>query len=270
MKTMIRFSVFCAGLLWIASPVMADASDDAGQKQDWASPVACAFPPEWHEQHEQLMSRTFLSVKCVDFTGDGKDDFIALEKPTPKQLRDANDDLQGIEWWITSVGKIIRHNNMPESDYNYRWFQKLGRDAVPVMISAFGYSDGIDYQVTRLDLETGNMTNLFYFKPVLIEKDGRQFHGYPWDITFLRTSVRDGEILLLAGDKPYEDAAEDNDNVDNQQQCIPVLYFEGTSTQRELAAIPEPGYGQQWVSLETLVQKTRARRMPGKTSQCPP
>jgi hypothetical protein len=235
-------------------------------RQNWVSPAVCAFPPEWREQHKQLMSKTFLSVKCVDFTGDGKDDFIALEKPTPKQLHDAKfSDLKGAEWWVTSSGEVIRHENIYHSDYDYRWFQKLGRDTVPVIISAFGYSDGINYKVKRLNLKTGSMTDLFYFKPVLIEKDGHQFHGYPWDVTSLRTLVRNGEVFLLAGYKPHRYEEEDNDNDGNQQQCIPVLYFEGTSTQRELAAIPEPEHGQ-WLSLETLIKKPVRREYRGRSA----
>jgi hypothetical protein len=225
--------------------------------RSWIVPAPCRLPAKLTARF-----KPFASVVCIDFTGDGQLDFIALAKRSPK----ADSDLEGTEWWIASNGQVIRRAPVYSSDHAYRWFQKLDRDPVPTIISAQGYSDGIDYTVQKLDLKTGKLKRLFYFEPVLVEADGHQFHGYPWDVSRLQTMVRNGDVLLRVEIRPrntFDD--ESNDNQGNQQQCIPMLFFDGTSTQHEVAARKQSGQGQ-WVLLDTIVQRTKAKTKHRTTS----
>jgi hypothetical protein len=229
-------------------------SQSTDHSQHWSVPVPCELPSKLRGRF-----KPFASVLCVDFTGDGRGDFIALKKSSPEHSSEQNSDLVGVEWWITSNGQVIRREKIFSSDYAYRWFQKLGNDTVPAIISAWGFSDGIDYTVQKLDLKTGKLKHLFYFEPVLVEADGRQFHGYPWDLTRLQTLARNGEILLRASVRLRNGLYDEtNDNENNLQQCVPMLYFDGTSSQRDSTASEQSGNGQ-WVSLDAIAKQTKAR-----------
>ena len=229
------------------------------RSQSWMVPVPCELPSEFRGRF-----KPFASVVCVDFTGDRQDDFIAIEKPSSNHNTEQQSDAGGVEWWIASSGRVIRRAQIYSSDHAYRWFQKLGRSAVPTIISAWGYSDGIDYTVQVLDLKTGKLRRLFFFDPVLVESDGQQYHGYPWDVSRLQTRVRHGEVLLRAEIRSRTTSDdESNDNEDNQQKCIPVLFFDGTSTQ-PTSARQTPRRGR-WMSLDAIVKRTSAKT---KSADC--
>lgn len=248
-----------AGASEMGSTEFEQSKDRQDRRQSWMVPLPCELPARFRGRF-----KPFASVVCVDFTGDGQDDFIAFEKPSSKHNAEQQSDAGGVEWWITSSGRVIRRAQIYSSDHAYRWFQKLGRSAVPTIISAWGYSDGIDYTVQQLDLKTGKLRHLFFFEPVLVESDGKQYHGYPWDVSRLQTLIRHGEVLLRAEIRPRTTSDdESNDNENNRQQCIPVLFFDGTSTQPTLAReAPRRG---RWTSLDAIVKRTSAKT---KSADC--
>jgi hypothetical protein len=111
---------------------------------------------------QSLIKGKIIKVFQVDFTGDGRQDFICRsELPIP------NDTFNFIESWPTADKKILSSEPEPAPEADYSYFVNLDNDPEPEIIRADGFEDGIDYYFLDQDLKTGNRFVLFYFSPVI-------------------------------------------------------------------------------------------------------
>ncbi len=203
------------------------------------APTSCE-PPEWLPAIVAGLTR----CECVDFSGDGNLDFVALgASSSPPGL--SGEVPLGDEFWITSERRVVVSQTLWAFDHRYRWFARLSGRSQPEIISATGFSDGIDYTVQRLDLTSGRFSVLFFFYPVLVETDGHQYHGYPWDLTDILVSGPAKAPRLRAALRPRSQSARsdasdgdgDNEGMPASQRQVPMLFFSGRSTQPDLAAL---------------------------------
>jgi hypothetical protein len=228
--------------------LLALASSGAMTPQAMQSPVPCKPNATVEDAVKNI-----LKCECVDLDGDGAQDFIVLGK-SESASRDSA--YLGRELWIASGGRIILRQDRWLSDYAFRWFVNLDGDPVPEIISAYGFSDGIDYTIEKLDVEAGTRSDIFHFEPVLIDADGQKYHGYPWDLKDIRVR-RQGdrpEILAAMSERVPSELQDGDDNagISADQRRIPRILFTGESTQPDLARLRD--FDTAWYSLESLWQ----------------
>ncbi len=204
------------------------------------APAPCDAPP-WLKE----IVRGLKSCQCVDFTGDGVPDYIALGATSQVENKTDGTPL-GDEWWVTSDRHVVVKRTRWYADHNYIWLARLDAGLQPIIISAYGFAEGIEYTLQKLDLSTGTFTILFYFDPVLVEADGQLYHGYPWDVSDILAEGTGGTTRLRAAmrPRPAADAPRvgdpgmgDNGRMPDRQKMVPVLFFAGRSTQPAIARL---------------------------------
>jgi hypothetical protein len=234
-KYMVIVFSFIVGQMFLAATMVA--------------PESCTTP-DWLKD----LVPGITKCTCIDFTGDGIKDYIVLAEYT-RTVKDVGEVPLGDEWWITSEQKIILKKTVWASDYKYLWFANLDSDPVPEIISAYGFSEDIDYTIQKLDLITGSFKVLFYFEPVLVEPDGTYYHGYPWDVTDIKRKIKGKKINLLVqvrqrGPREGRDEFTDNQGMPDYQHKVPMIFFFGKSTQPDLAKF-DP-LKPKWIKLEDI------------------
>jgi hypothetical protein len=102
---------------------------------------------ETPEKLTKLISGRITSTFQIDFTGDGIKDYIC-------QL-DFHDKTKPVykEIWINSQFEITKTIEKYSMDYDFFWFINIDNDLEPEILSATGYSDGIDYCFIDQDLK---------------------------------------------------------------------------------------------------------------------
>ena len=191
----------------------------------------------------------FLGLKFqtihVDFNGDGLKDYIC--QPDYKtNLIDPHKEI-----WINSDFKKVKSIEKYWMDYDFFWFVNIDSDPEPEILSATGYSDGIDYCFIDQDLKTGNNTILFYFNPVILDSDN-EYWGYPWDIKNLLLKLENGQIKVKCSlDHDVERDGEIT-RPDSQSQ-FPVICFTGKSTQPNIKVGQINGF--EWLTIKEIMNK---------------
>ena len=180
-----------------------------------------------------------LKRERVDFTGDGRLDYIIL---LPDDRTVQQPELLGREQWISFPRKVVFEQLRWSSDYAFRWFVNLDDDPAPEMISAYGFEDGIDCTIEKLDVAAQVLTEVFYFEPVLIGGDGSKFHGYPWDWKDIQVRRTDCAVQILGAIREWPEAetlGNDNEGQSEEQHRLPRVVFEGTSSQPDIAKLEQ-------------------------------
>jgi hypothetical protein len=175
------------------------------------------------DDFKHLIKGKIRNVFRVDFTGDGKPDYIC--RYDPKVKPGAADYLEA---WITS-DKKVHIDEKYETDYDYIWFVNLDNDREPEIFSATGWSDGIDYAFCDQDIKTGQNPALFFFNPVIVE-NGKHYWGYAWDITALILKKDAGKIFIQSS-VDHDIEREDEHFTPDSTKKLPVIFFLGHSTQ---------------------------------------
>jgi len=179
-------------------------------------------PPQVKKMINGEIKKTFLT----DFTGDKKNDYICQVYFKDKTK------VEFEEYWISSDFKLIKKLKKFEMDFNYFWLVNIDADVEPEIFSATGYEDGIDYAFYDQDLIKGKDSILFYFNPVIIEKETK-YWGYPWDISNIITKTDDNKIYFKASTE--HDIKNDGEiTIPKNQNQLPVIFFYGHSTQPNL------------------------------------
>lgn len=187
------------------------------------------------------ITRTFQ----VDFTGDEINDYIC-------QL-DSQDKTRPVykEIWINSQFEIIKTIEKYSMDYDFFWFVNIDNDPEPEILSATGYSDGIDYCFIDQDLTNNKDSILFYFNPVILDSE-KKYWGYPWDINDLPIKLDNGLIKIKCSldHKITRDGEIIRPDWQNQ---FPAICFSGQSTQ------PNINVGHinrlQWLTVSEIMDK---------------
>lgn len=203
---------------------------------EMVSPKKCS-PPKWLS----AMLPKIGECRCVDFTGDGETDYLVICVPEKRQDDNGSFTL-GEEYWVTSSRKIMLHRTAYPSDHNYLWFKNLDEDPVPEIISAWGFSEDIDYTIEKLDIKTGNIEVLFWFEPLIIEASGNYYHGYPWDVVDIKCVEKNSSVSLLVHIRPRmpdegREEFSDNRGMPDSQVKMPMVVFSGKSTQPNIAKL---------------------------------
>ena len=171
-----------------------------------------------------------LETYAIDFDGDDKLDFLVYVK------NEASDEPLAFELWYASSLKLVKRVPKYISDYDYKWFIDLDEDPEPEIISAYGFTDGIDYSIYDQNLAKGSAKLLFRFNPVLIDSSNKQkeyYWGYPWDITSIITKIESGVIRIRCSLK-HDIVRDAYINIPKWQHTLPVVFFEGKTTQPDI------------------------------------
>lgn len=180
---------------------------------------------------KRLVKGNITEVKTVDFDGDGKNDYIV-------RVRNGNpidSDVYGSEIWIDSAMKIIKREKWYNAGADFKWFINLDFDKTPEIISAFGYEDGIAYSVFKQNFKNGKDILLFQFNPVLIDdsRENKNFWGYPWDLVDVKVNRKGNYYELLCSFNHNVEGDFENVETPKWQRKIPVIFFDGKTTQPE-------------------------------------
>ena len=181
----------------------------------------------------------------VDFNGDGLRDFIC--QPRYKtELIDPHKEI-----WINSDFKKAKSVEKYWMDYDYFWFVNIDSDPEPEILSATGYSDGIDYCFIDQDLATGKDSILFYFNPVILNAN-KKYWGYPWDITDLRIKLDNGLVKIKCS-LDHTITRDGEITRPDWQKQFPVICFSGQSTQPNINIGQINGF--EWLSISEILDK---------------
>jgi hypothetical protein len=189
------------------------------------------------------------SVVTVDFTGDGKGDYLVTMASENKH------NYEFLEYWITSDFEVFKKKKKYSDGIQYFHFVNLDQDPELEIFSASGYEDGIDYGFFDIDMKLGKEELIFYFNPVIIE-NGKYHWGYPWDIQNLLTKNSNGTVLIQ-NSVEHSIVQDGNISFPEDQPFFPVIFFSGHSTQpyevTEIESIT-------WLSIEQLKKEAHNRR----------
>lgn len=183
-----------------------------------------------------------VSAILIDFTGNQEQDFIITTEIDENNYRLC-------EYWITSNFKKVRQAGTYREGIQLREFINLDDDIELEIIDASGFEDGIDYTIKDLDIETGNLKTLLYFNPI-IETEEKVYWGYPWDWTRLKFNS-DKRIKASLKHSIERDG---NITFPDNQQILPIIYFEGVPTQESVIEKIEV---ESWLTLNEIIEKSR-------------
>ena len=200
---------------------------------------------ETPEKLSGLISGRITKTFQVDFTGDGINDYICH--------LDFQDKTKSVykEIWINSQFKIIKTIEKYSMDYDFFWFVNIDNDPEPEILSATGYSDGIDYCFIDQDLRKGRDKVLFYFNPVIIDGDSK-YWGYPWGISDLLIKMDNGFIKIKCS-LDHEITRDGVITRADWQKKIPVICFSGHSTQPDIKVGKVNGF--EWLTISEIMDK---------------
>jgi hypothetical protein len=181
----------------------------------------------------------------VDFNGDSLRDYICQADTRSTGTNPYK------EIWINSDFKKVKSIEKYCVDYDYFFFVNIDSDPEPEIVSASGFSDGINYCFIDQDLASGKNSVLFYFTPVILESD-IEYWGYLWDIKDLLLKLENGQLRVKCS---LDHKVERNGEIirpDSQSQ-LPVICFSGESTQPNVNVGQINGF--QWLTIREIMNR---------------
>jgi len=218
-----------------------------GAETTMQTPRLVNTPP----QISNSISGKILKTYAIDFDGDDKLDFLVYVK------NETSDTPFAFELWYASSFKLVKRVPKYISDYDYKWFIDLDEDPEPEIISAYGFTDGIDYSIYDQNLAKGSDILLFRFNPVLVDSSNKQkeyYWGYPWDVTNITTKI-ESEVMRIRCSLNHDIVRDAYINIPKWQHTLPVIFFVGKTTQPdiEVEAIKKV----RWLTLSEIVKAVR-------------
>jgi hypothetical protein len=192
----------------------------------------------------------------VDFDGNGKPDYIA----TVTDPSETSESRRTRRLWVNDAHHVVKTTAVSDADTDEFWFLQQRAGTVPLIISAWGYEDGIDYAVVQQNLRGGKDKVLFLFDPV-IRENNKLFWGYPWDWSDIVAEQQNRGMAVLCTFN--HDLHRDPDEGNNQdlppaQKSIPVIIFTGHTTQPDTAKIsPERIRSPHWCKIPEMERRSR-------------
>jgi hypothetical protein len=198
-----------------------------------------------------IQNDSILKAFTIDFNGDNKLDYIITVQPS----KDYESLYQ--EYWYTSDYRFYRKVNQFDGDFDLKYFVNLDNDSIPEIVRATGFSDGIDYFVTKQDTLKKNEEILFYFLPI-IKKEMENRMGYYWGYPkslrsiFINTISKKklllcsiNHIIVRDGEIYYPE----------NQRIFPILMFDGN---------PQSNYSyeaqienSQWLTIDEIIKSIK-------------
>ena len=109
--------------------------------------------------------------------------------------------------------------------YGCMYYEWKFRSDPSLRYIASGYEDGIDYSIARVD-KNGKLNILVKVNPIVKDKNGKYWWGYPWSTIDIPTQIQSGELYLYA----YFEHKVERDgiiSVPEWQKAIPVILLDG-------------------------------------------
>jgi len=203
---------------------------------------------------ERLVRSPVAETRAIDFDGDRKLDYIVYVRSDVP----IDSDVYGTEIWITSDFKIIKRTSKYNVAADFKWFINLDDDPTPEIVSAFGYEDGIEYSVSKQNFKTGRDTHLFSFNPVLRGR-GKDYWGYPWDIVDIHARRKGNHFELRCSFDHHVKGDFENIVLPDWQKSVPVIFFDGESTQPATAKVGEIRTSR-WLDISSIAGQARSRQ----------
>jgi hypothetical protein len=187
----------------------------------------------------------------VDFNGDNKRDYICKTEG----LNKSNNEY--LEYWITSDFKIIKKIPKYYTDIEYRWFVNIDSDKEPEILSASGWSEGVDYCFIDQDFKSQKDSILFYFNPIIIDNN-KEYWGYPWAIKNLIIRKEKNRTLIFSS-LIHEIVRDGEITKPSCQSVFPLIGFSGY--QQKLSAEIGEKHNLEWVDFKELIKQTHKTQM---------
>jgi len=217
------------------------------EAQSLKGPIEIEIPA----QIVSILHDSILKAFTIDFNGDNKLDYII----TVHQSKDYESLYQ--EYWYTSDFRLYRKVNQFDGDFDFKYFVNLDSDSIPEIVRATGFSDGIDYYVTKQDTLNKSEKILFYFLPIIkkeIENRIGYYWGYPKSIRSIFINTISEKKLLLCS-MNHSIMRDGEIYHPENQRVFPILMFKGN---------PQSNYSyeaqienSQWLTIEEIIKRIK-------------
>lgn len=162
---------------------------------------------------------------------------------------------------INAVGifhhySLFKKDDLYNLDYDFKFFVNLDNDSVPEIIRASGYSDGINYYITKQNLETPNESILFYFNPIIKRIENNKFTyywGYAWTLNSILLSINGETKILCSLNHTIKNEGEIY-HPENQIQ-FPAIIFSGEP--KSSYEYPEKISQTEWLTIDEIINRIR-------------
>lgn len=124
---------------------------------------------------QDIVKDRLIRVERVDFTGDGKLDYICYST--------YGKDSKAHEYWVTNNFQIYFQRAF-NYEVNEVRFLDLDNDKIPEVLSVFGNSRHISYALLKNIIKNNRFDTLFFFIPVILTKNN-YYSSYVRGIDFI-------------------------------------------------------------------------------------
>jgi hypothetical protein len=193
-----------------------------------------------------IISDSISFTLYVDFNGDNKRDYIC------RTVFKENSVNGFLEYWINSDFKLIKKTTKYYVDIEYRWFVNIDSDKEPEILSASGWSEGIDYCFIDQNFKTQKDSILFYFNPIIID-NSKEYWGFPWAIKNLMIK-RDRNSTLIFSSLNHDLVRDGEINEPTWQSIFPLIGFSGY--QNKLSSELSNSFTLKWNDIKDLIKQT--------------
>lgn len=206
---------------------------------------------EMPNQIISIQRDSILKAFTIDFNGDNKLDYIITVQPS----KDYESLYQ--EYWYTSDYRFYKKVNQFDGDFDFKFFVNLDNDSIPEIVRATGFSDGIDYYVTRQDTLLKSEKILFYFIPIIkkeVENRIGYYWGYPKSLRSIIINTISRKKLLLCSIN-HSIMRDGEIYHPENQRIFPLLMFDGN---------PQSNYSyeaqienSQWLTIDEIIKSIK-------------
>lgn len=182
---------------------------------------------------------SIIKTKTVDFTGDGRDDYICR----------CNNHY---EIWIDADLKIVKTRDFQEF-LEKQCFVNIDNDPQPEIINRYSYPEGVDDVVYKQNFVTGKDSALF-FSTVFVINDKKELFWFPYteNTTIITKKVgNQNKVYCSLANQTWlfiEEAYFPED-----QELLPILFFSSPTTEN-LEQYHQPIDSLQWLSIDEIVK----------------
>lgn len=195
------------------------------------------IPPELQE----LTKEQLIRVERVDFTGDGKADYICYSG--------YGKDSRAHEYWVTNNYQIY-YQRAFNYEVNEVRFLDLDSDKLPEILSVFGNSRQISYAFIKRNPKLNSFDTLFFFIPVILNKNN-YYSAYVRgiDFVYLRKLPGKHNFAFNVAFQHFLKRSKKSEAM-RKQKYLPLILFGGTGVKElEKEKIAETF---DWHSLEEI------------------
>lgn len=244
------FGLFCWGfhcvLLCLSMMAMKSGKKVEKYKRKDQLQFNSQYSTDISPQMDKLTDDHIIRVERVDFTGDGKLDYICYSA--------YGKDSRAHEYWITNHNQIY-YKRAFNYEVNEVRFLDLDNDRHPEILSVFGNSRRISYAFIKYNSNFNRFDTLFFFIPVILGENG-YYSAYVRGIDFLYLrKLLDKNSFELNVAFLHSIKRSSKSEAMRRQKYLPVVLFGGTGVKEiDKAKLPEAF---RWRSLEEIQEQIK-------------